>query len=70
VVSRGFVDPQAQNGLVDESIDVVTRTLERTAGQHITDWGELKKAIRKDLAGFLSEKTRKRPLILPLIVEV
>jgi ribonuclease J len=70
VISRGFVDPRAQNGLVDESIGVVTRTLERTAGQHIIDWGELKKAIRKDLAGFLSEKTRKRPIILPLIVEV
>ncbi len=70
VVSRGFVDPQAQNGLVDESIAVVTRTLERTARQRITDWGELKKAIRKDLAGFLSERTRKRPIILPLIVEV
>jgi ribonuclease J len=70
VVSRGFVDPQAQNGLVDESIGIVTRTLERTAGQHITDWGELKKAIRQDLARFLSEKTRKRPIILPLIVEV
>jgi ribonuclease J len=70
VISRGFVDPRAQNGLVDESISVVTSTLERTASQHITDWGELKKAIRKDLASFLSEKTRKRPIILPLIVEV
>jgi ribonuclease J len=70
VVSRGFVDPQASNGLVNESIDVVTKTLERTAQQHITDWGELKKAIREDLSGFLSEKTRKRPIILPLIVEV
>ena len=70
VISRGFVDQRAQNGLVDESISVVTSTLERTASQHITDWGELKKAIRKDLASFLSEKTRKRPIILPLIVEV
>jgi ribonuclease J len=70
VISRGFVDPQAQNGLVDESIEVVTRTLEGTASRNVTDWGELKKAIRKDLSGFLSEKTRKRPIILPLIVEV
>jgi ribonuclease J len=70
VVSRGFVDSQASNGLVDESIDVVTKTLERTAQQRITDWSELKKAIREDLSGFLSEKTRKRPIILPLIVEV
>ena len=70
VISRGFVDPQAQNGLVDESIDVVTKTLQRTASRNVTDWGELKKAIRKDLSGFLSQKTRKRPIILPLIVEV
>jgi ribonuclease J len=70
VISRGFVDPQAQNGLVNESIGVVAKTLERTAERHITDWGELKNAIRRDLSGFLSERTRKRPIILPLIVEV
>ena len=70
VISRGFVDPQAQNGLVDESIEIVTRTLQGTASRNVTDWGELKKAIRKDLSGFLSQKTRKRPIILPLIVEV
>ena len=70
VISRGFVDPQASNGLVDESMAVVTRTLERTAKREVTDWGELKKEIRKDLSGFLSQQTRKRPIILPLIVEV
>ena len=70
VISRGFVDPQAQNGLVDESIEVVTKTLQGTASRNVTDWGELKKAIRKDLSSFLSQKTRKRPIILPLIVEV
>ena len=70
VISRGFVDQQSANGLVDESMAVVTGTLERTARRQVTDWGELKKAIRKDLSSFLSQKTRKRPIILPLIVEV
>jgi ribonuclease J len=70
VVSRGFVDPQGANGLVDDSIKVVSQTLERTARGRITDLGELKNAIRKDLSAFLSERTRKRPIILPLIVEV
>ncbi|MGB3684060.1 MAG: ribonuclease J [Rubrobacteraceae bacterium] len=70
VMSRGFVNPQESNGLVDESIEVVTKTLGRTAKQRITDWGELKNAVRKDLSGFLSNRTRKRPIILPLIVEV
>jgi ribonuclease J len=70
VISRGFVDTQSQNGLVGESIDVVTKTLQRTASRQVTDWSELKKAIRKDLSAFLTQKTRKRPIILPLIVEV
>jgi ribonuclease J len=70
VISRGFVSPQGANGLVEESAEVVNRTLQRTASQRITDWGELKNEIRKDLSSFLSERTRKRPLILPLIVEV
>jgi ribonuclease J len=70
VISRGFVSPQSANGLVDQSIEVVSQTLEQTASHRVTDWGELKNAIRKDLSGFLSERTGKRPIILPLIVEV
>ena len=70
VISRGFVSPQGANGLAEESIAVVGRTLERTSSRNVTDWGELKNAIRRDLSGFLSERTRKRPIILPLIVEV
>ena len=70
VISRGFVSSQGANGLVEESVEVVGRTLERTASRNVTDWGELKKAIRRDLSGFLSVRTRKRPIILPLIVEV
>ena len=69
VISRGVVARQGANGLVEESVEVVNRTLQRTANQRITDWSELKNAIRRDLSGFLSQRTRKRPLILPLIVE-
>ena len=69
VISRGVVTPQGANGLVEESVEVVNRTLQRTASRNVTDWGELKNAFRRDLAGFLSQRTRKRPLILPLIVE-
>ncbi len=70
VVSRGFADTQASNGMVDETVATATRTLERTAKKRITDRDELKKEIRKDLSGFLSQRTRKRPIVLPLIVEV
>ena len=70
VISRGLVDPQAANGLVEASIEVVSRTLRRTASRNITDWGQLKNEIRRDLTSFLAERTNKRPMILPLIVEV
>jgi ribonuclease J len=70
VISRGFVSPQSANGLVEESMKVVSRTLERTASRRITDWGELKTEIRRDLSSFLSQRTGKRPIVLPLIVEV
>ena len=70
LISRGFVSPQGSNGLMEQSTDTVKRTLERTAKGRVTDRGELKNAVRKDLSGFLSEKTGKRPIILPLIVEV
>jgi ribonuclease J len=70
VISRGFVDQQGTNGLVDESVATVTKTLERTAKKRVTDAEELKKEIRKDLSAFLSQKARKRPIVLPLVVEV
>lgn len=70
VVSRGFMEGGEANGLTDESIAVVSKTLERTASRRVTDWGELKNEIRKDLSSFLAGKTRKRPIVLPLIVEV
>ena len=70
LISRGFVNSQDANGLTEESMETVTRTLQRTASQRVTDRGELKNAIRKDLSGFLSQRTGKRPIILPLIVEV
>ena len=70
VISRGFTDPQGTNGLVEESVATVTKTLERTAKKRVTDAEELKKEIRKDLSAFLSQKTRKRPIVLPLVVEV
>ncbi len=70
VISRGFVSPQSANGLVEESMDVVSRTLQRTASRRTTDWGQLKTEIRRDLSTFLSQRTGKRPIILPLIVEV
>lgn len=70
VISRGFVVTQSSNGLMEEAVERVRGTLQATARRHITDWGELKNAIRKDLSSFLFERTRKRPMIIPLIVEV
>ncbi|TCJ16956.1 ribonuclease J [Rubrobacter taiwanensis] len=70
VISRGFVYMRDADGLLQEAIEVVSSTLQETARHHITDWGELKNSIRRDLSRFLADRTGKRPIILPLIVEV
>lgn len=70
VITRGFVNHQEANGLVGDSMEVVTETLQRTAKKQITDWGDLKTEIRRDLSGFLNKRTQKRPIILPLIIEM
>ena len=53
-----------------ESRDLVTRVLEECAENQIHDWGTLKTRIKDDLSKLLYEKTRRNPMILPIIMEV
>ncbi len=69
IVTRGFV---AEDGstLIAESRQVVARTLENSTAEERTDWGVMQEKIRADLKRFLSKKTQRRPLIMPVILEV
>ena len=70
VVSRGFVYVKESEPLMDEAVGVVTETLDDCRYEGIYDWSVIKTAIKDDLAKMIYEKTRRSPMILPVIMEV
>lgn len=70
IVSRGFVYVRESEQLMDEARSRVLHTLKRCREDQVTDWLTIKTNIRDSLAQFLFEQTRRRPMILPIIVEV
>lgn len=70
IISRGFVYMKESGALIDEARDLVQSSLEKSAQEEITDWAILKSHVRNVLSKFLYEKTRRRPMIMPIIVEV
>lgn len=70
IVSRGFVYVRESEHLMDDARSRVFHVLRRCKEDQILDWMTIKLAIRDALAQFLFERTRRRPMILPIIVEV
>jgi ribonuclease J len=70
IVSRGFVYVKEADALLDEARDVVRETLENCQKKNITDWGKMKNTIRDNLSEFVWKKTRRRPMILPIFMEI
>ena len=70
IVSRGFVYVCESAQLMDEARSRVLHILKRCREEQLTDWLTIKTNIRDSLAQFLFEQTRRRPMILPIIVEV
>ena len=70
IVSRGFVYVRESEALMDEARDLVYNTLEECARHHVRDWSGMKQSIKDELSRFLYQKTRRNPMILPIIMEV
>lgn len=70
VVSRGFVYVRESEALMDEAKARVMQALKRCAEEKITDWSTMKINVKEALAAFLFEQTRRRPMILPIIMEI
>ena len=70
IVSRGFVYVRESEGLMDEAKHVVEEAIEDCMYRRVTDWGRLKTAIRDSLSEFLWKRTKRSPMILPIIMEV
>ena len=70
IVSRGFVYVREAEDLMGEAKDKVQVALDKCEENNNTEWSALKTAIRDSLGRFLFEKTRRRPMIIPIIMEV
>ena len=70
LVSRGFVYVRDSEELIGEAHDRVAAVLERCEAGNIREWAVIKSQVRDTLSRYLYEKTRRRPMILPIIMEV
>ncbi|HIW31335.1 MAG TPA: ribonuclease J [Candidatus Paenibacillus intestinavium] len=70
IISRGFVYVRESEGLLDEANRIVTSTLTKLMNDKVNEWASLKTNVKDSLGRFLYEQTRRRPMILPIIMEV
>lgn len=70
IVSRGFVYVREADELLDEARSIISEALDACMDKKITDWGRIKSVIKDEAGEFLWRKTKRRPMILPIIIEV
>ena len=70
IVSRGFVYVRESDELIEEARQTVAEALQRCLDRRITDWCKLKNTTKDALSDYVWKKTKRRPMILPIIMEV
>jgi ribonuclease J len=70
IVSRGFAAAEDGSAFMQAARQVVAKTLEGSNQEEKTDWGVMKEKIRADLKRYISKETSRRPLIMPVILEL
>ena len=70
IITRGFVYVKESEGLMEELRRVAVNALENCQREGSTDWAAIKSEIKGDLSNFLYKKTKRNPMILPVIMEV
>ncbi|MCM1134434.1 MAG: ribonuclease J [Clostridium sp.] len=70
IVTRGFVYVRESDELIEEARTVVHEAVEGCLNRGIADWGKLKSSIKDALGEFVWKKTKRRPMILPIIMEI
>lgn len=70
IISRGFVYVRESENLMEEARIVVKDVLKECEEKHITEWASIKSNIKEALRIFLYEKTKRKPMILPIIMEI
>ncbi len=70
IVSKGFIYVREAEPIMEEIKKIAGKSLEKCVKQRIKDWATIKTTIKDDLSGFLYKKTKRSPLILPVIMEI
>ncbi|MBQ2802131.1 MAG: ribonuclease J [Lachnospiraceae bacterium] len=70
IVSRGFVYVRESEDLMEEARAIINDALDECMDKNITDWGKIKNIMKDSLSDFLWKKTKRNPMILPIIMEV
>lgn len=70
IISRGFVYVRESETLLDEATKIVANIVNKCLQTYVIEWSSLKSNIREALSQFLFEKTKRKPMILPIIMEV
>jgi ribonuclease J len=68
IVTRGF-NP-GEDGVINRIKEIVTETLDASSAEEKADYGVIKEKIRTDLKRYISRQNQRRPLIMPVIVEI
>lgn len=70
IVSRGFVYVRNSEELIEEVRTIVSNVVEKCLEKNITQWAEIKNSIRREVDDFVYKKMKRKPMILPVIVEI
>ena len=70
MVSRGFVYVRESEALMDDAKNAVCDTLDKCYETGMRDWSSIKMQVRDNLSRFLYERTKRSPMILPIIMDV
>ncbi|WP_332630622.1 ribonuclease J [Halalkalibacter flavus] len=70
IISRGFVYVRESEKLLEDANELVGVILKKCVNENVNEWSSLKSNVREGLSRFLFEKTKRRPMILPIIMEV
>ena len=70
IITRGFVYVKESEGLMEELRQVAMEAIQSVDTRYATDWSAIKSTIKGDLSNYLYKKTKRSPMILPVIMEV
>ena len=70
VISRGFVYVRESENLMEEIKHLLREELSKCEEKHITDWATLKLVVREELGNYIYKKTKREPMLIPIIMEV